>query len=85
MYTPASTIAAVGDTVTFIYHPMAHSVTQSSFANPCSPLFNATTKATGFDSGFVPSARMFISAHLRREDPRADRNSWPDSRSVVLA
>ncbi|VDC02032.1 unnamed protein product [Peniophora sp. CBMAI 1063] len=36
-----------GDTVTFIFSPKNHSVTQSSFAEPCRPLPN------GFDTGFA--------------------------------
>ncbi|KAH9985428.1 hypothetical protein BJV74DRAFT_717998, partial [Russula compacta] len=42
--------AAIGDTVLFVFHPKNHSVTQSSFAEPCTPL------AGGFDSGFHPVA-----------------------------
>ena len=37
--------AAVGDTVEFTFHPQNHSVTQSSFAEPCTPL------PGGFDTG----------------------------------
>ncbi|KZV74736.1 hypothetical protein PENSPDRAFT_749087 [Peniophora sp. CONT] len=38
---------ASGDTITFIFSPKNHSVTQSSFAEPCQPLPN------GFDTGFA--------------------------------
>ena len=37
--------AAVGDIVEFTFHPKNHSVTQSSFAEPCTPL------PGGFDTG----------------------------------
>ena len=37
--------AAVGDIVEFTFHPKNHSVTQSSFAQPCTPL------PGGFDTG----------------------------------
>jgi len=56
VFTPNSITAAVGDTVTFVFQSHNHSVTQSSFASPCALLTNATTSATGFDSGFVPVA-----------------------------
>lgn len=43
-----------GDTVTFIFSTGNHTVTQSSFTQPCSQLVNATTNAQGFNSGFQP-------------------------------
>lgn len=45
-----SITAAVGDTVSFLYQSGNHSVTQSTFANPC------TRKSGGFGSGFHSSA-----------------------------
>ncbi|KAI5479604.1 hypothetical protein MNV49_003341 [Pseudohyphozyma bogoriensis] len=56
VYTPNQITAAVGDTVEFIFQSKNHTLTQSSFATPCVPLVNATTGATGFDSGYVPVA-----------------------------
>ncbi|KAL8283218.1 hypothetical protein RQP46_005996 [Phenoliferia psychrophenolica] len=56
VFTPSSITAAVGDTVTFIYQSKNHTVTQSSFAAPCTLLTNATSGATGFDSSYVPVA-----------------------------
>jgi len=47
-YTPNQVTANVGDTVVFEFHQKNHTVTQSTFASPCTPLAN------GFDSGFVP-------------------------------
>ncbi|KAI0003402.1 Cupredoxin [Russula compacta] len=47
-YSPNNVTANVGDVVTFNFMQKNHTVTQSTFANPCSPL------AGGFDSGFVP-------------------------------
>jgi len=47
-YTPNVVTANVGDTIIFTFKQKNHTVTQSSFAQPCSPL------AGGFDSGFVP-------------------------------
>jgi plastocyanin len=48
-YSPATIVAANGTVVTFQFSgaPGNHTVTQSSFAAPCTPLAN------GFDSGFV--------------------------------
>ncbi|KAI0684055.1 hypothetical protein BC835DRAFT_1391750 [Cytidiella melzeri] len=50
VYTPPTTYAKIGETVTFVFGPKNHTVTQSSFATPCSPLAN------GFTSGFRPVA-----------------------------
>jgi len=47
-FTPSSVNASVGDTVSFVFYPKNHTVTQSSFAAPCQPL------ASGIDSGFLP-------------------------------
>jgi len=49
-YSPQFVTANVGDTIVFTFKQKNHTVTQSSFAQPCSPL------AGGFDSGFVPVA-----------------------------
>ncbi|KAN0108991.1 hypothetical protein V8E52_009774 [Russula decolorans] len=40
--------ATPGDTVSFKFHPKNHTVTQSSFDAPCTPLYG------GADTGFVP-------------------------------
>ncbi|KAF7313250.1 putative Cupredoxin [Mycena kentingensis (nom. inval.)] len=57
-FTPSNISAAIGDTVTFTFHPKAHSVTQSSFSNPCKPLANTSlTGQVGFDSGLMPVAQ----------------------------
>jgi len=47
-YTPNYVNASIGDVVRFTFQQKNHTVTQSSFASPCSPL------SGGFDSGFVP-------------------------------
>lgn len=49
-FTPDTLTAAVGDTVTFHFYPINHSVVQSSFEKPCTPINN------GIFSGFVPSS-----------------------------
>jgi plastocyanin len=47
-FSPEAVFAAVGDQVVFHFHPKNHSVTQSSFANPCG------LKDGGLNSGFRP-------------------------------
>ncbi|VDC06009.1 unnamed protein product [Peniophora sp. CBMAI 1063] len=47
-FTPSSVTAAAGDTVTFVFFPKNHTVTQSTFAAPC------TKMAGGIASGFQP-------------------------------
>ncbi|KAG6853923.1 hypothetical protein C0991_012413 [Blastosporella zonata] len=48
-YSPESITANAGDVVNFQFLSKNHTVTQSSFANPCAPL---TTPTVGIDSGF---------------------------------
>ncbi|CAK5269003.1 unnamed protein product [Mycena citricolor] len=52
-FTPSNIQAAVGDKISFEFHPKNHTVTQSNFANPCMPL-QASTGVAGFKSGFMP-------------------------------
>lgn len=47
-YNPNFVTANPGDTVTFIFQQKNHTATQSTLANPCTPV------SGGFDSGFVP-------------------------------
>ncbi|KAJ7235635.1 hypothetical protein B0H12DRAFT_1141390 [Mycena haematopus] len=55
MFTPSNISAAIGDTVTFEFHAKNHTVTQSSFLEPCKALAEtSTTGQVGFKSGFVP-------------------------------
>jgi plastocyanin len=49
-YSPEAISAQPGDQVVFHFNPKNHTVTQSSFAGPCSP------KDGGFNSGFMPVA-----------------------------
>ncbi|KAF9003040.1 Cupredoxin [Cyathus striatus] len=49
-YNPPNITASIGDTVTFEFHPKNHTVTQSSFSNPCQAIDG------GFKSGFQPVA-----------------------------
>jgi len=48
VYTPPFVSADVNDVILFEFHQKNHSATQSSFADPCVPLYG------GFDSGFNP-------------------------------
>jgi len=55
VYTPSNITAQPGDTVTFQFQQKNHTVTQSTFANPCRALtLTSTTGQVGFDSGFMP-------------------------------
>ncbi|KAF7367601.1 hypothetical protein MSAN_00823400 [Mycena sanguinolenta] len=52
-YTPSNISAAIGDTVTFEFHPKNHTVTQSSFSQPCVSLTETSKSGqVGFKSGF---------------------------------
>jgi len=56
-FTPSNITAKAGDTVTFQFQQKNHTVTQSSFANPCKSLSSTSTSGqSGFDSGFMPVA-----------------------------
>jgi len=56
-YNPASIQAQPGDIVSFQFRSKNHTVTQSSFADPCRKLeFTSTTGQVGFDSGFMAVA-----------------------------
>ncbi|KAK4159815.1 hypothetical protein QBC43DRAFT_326382 [Cladorrhinum sp. PSN259] len=48
-FDPPTLNAAAGDTITYYFYAKNHSVTQSSFNEPCQPL------SGGFFSGFVPT------------------------------
>lgn len=50
-YTPSNIVADVGTQIEFEFFPKNHTVTQSSFKDPCHPLSSG-----GFFSGFVPTA-----------------------------
>ncbi|KAL1944445.1 hypothetical protein VTO73DRAFT_2875 [Trametes versicolor] len=56
-YDPTSVTAANGDTIEFQFLSKNHTVTQSTFASPCSNITDATGLVTGVDSGyqFVPT------------------------------
>jgi plastocyanin len=54
-YNPSSIRASPHDTVIFEFKAKNHTVTQSSFGDPCRKLeFTSTTGEKGFDSGFMP-------------------------------
>ncbi|OSX66840.1 hypothetical protein POSPLADRAFT_1175527 [Postia placenta MAD-698-R-SB12] len=52
-FTPDSINATVGDTLDFSFVSGNHTITQSSFATPCS-LFKAANGSAGVDSGYKP-------------------------------
>lgn len=61
VYSPANISAPVGTIVTF-YFPsgLAHSVTQSSFAAPCTYLAASGNTSAGFDSGLQTAVQFSI-------------------------
>lgn len=54
VFRPQVITAAVGDLVNFEFRGGNHTVTQSSFANPCTQQFNTVTQQNGFTSPFMP-------------------------------
>lgn len=53
-FDPPQITANKGDIVNFEFRGGNHTVTQSSFANPCAWQFNTATNQKGFNSGFLP-------------------------------
>jgi plastocyanin len=53
-YSPSDIKANVGDMVQFQFAPANHTVTQSTFDNPCTPISNIMKNVTGIYSGFMP-------------------------------
>jgi plastocyanin len=53
LFSPANITALPGDTITFEFHQKNHTVTASSFNEPCRDLLDSTGVA-GFNSGFRP-------------------------------
>lgn len=58
VFSPASVTAANGTFVTFVFPGVQHSVTQSTFANPCTPLTGSN--GTGFDSGLTTNTQFTV-------------------------
>ncbi|EJD44179.1 hypothetical protein AURDEDRAFT_114428 [Auricularia subglabra TFB-10046 SS5] len=52
-FDPPSVNAKPGDVIMFEFRGGNHTVTQTSFTDPCVPFVNATSSARGFDSGFM--------------------------------
>ncbi|CAH7666528.1 hypothetical protein BY996DRAFT_4582639 [Phakopsora pachyrhizi] len=64
VFTPPTIDAKVGDTVTFEFHPKAHTVTQSFFEDPCR--LASKGEAKGFNSGVTPVKPQTKSSDLPR-------------------
>jgi len=60
VYAPPNITAANGTVVTFYFAGSPHSVTQSSFANPCTYLAANGSNPAGFDSGVTQSKQWSI-------------------------
>ncbi|KAK3899358.1 Cupredoxin [Staphylotrichum tortipilum] len=54
-YSPNKLVAQAGEFVQFQFHAGNHTVTQSTFDQPCQPI-GMHSNATGFHSGFLPAA-----------------------------
>ncbi|KZT71390.1 hypothetical protein DAEQUDRAFT_128898 [Daedalea quercina L-15889] len=54
-YSPSSVNASVGDTIMFEFVAKNHTISQSTFADPCT-LTTLANGSTGVDSGFMPVA-----------------------------
>ncbi|KAG8808357.1 hypothetical protein FRC17_003989 [Serendipita sp. 399] len=54
VFEPQQITAAVGDFINFEFRGGNHTVTQSSFDNPCTQQFNTVTQQNGFTSPFMP-------------------------------
>ncbi|KXN82543.1 hypothetical protein AN958_02394 [Leucoagaricus sp. SymC.cos] len=71
VYDPANITAQVGDLITFYFptnsEQFPHSVTQSSFAQPCTYLAANGSNSAGFDSG-LQSAKIFT-INITSTDP----------------
>lgn len=55
-FSPDELTVTPGDMVQFQFYPKNHTVTQSTFANPCVPISEEMTNVTGINSGFMPVA-----------------------------
>jgi len=67
-YSPSDITAANGTTVTFVFPSVAHSVTQSTFANPCTYLAAANGSSAGFDSG-LQTSKQFTLTIVNDQEP----------------
>lgn len=56
VFNPNQVTAQVGDMIQFEFMGKNHSVTQSSFAEPCTRQLNTVLNLAGADSGFMPVA-----------------------------
>ncbi|KAI0273295.1 hypothetical protein BGY98DRAFT_998272 [Russula aff. rugulosa BPL654] len=83
-FSPNSIDAVQGDIVVFNFHPKNHSVTQSSFKEPCTPL------ESGIDLGLYTSP-VWIHCRQAANTPAAHcgkgmvNNSFPDYLANALA
>ena len=55
IFSPNKLTAPVGSRVQFQFMGGNHTVTQSNFANPCTPLSTSNSSATGFHSDYIPA------------------------------
>ena len=76
-FNPPSINAEVGDIMHFVFHQKNHTVTQSSFASPCTPFTDPTTNEAGFNSGLYVSSSLLSPFKLTRHPPTASPSPTP--------
>lgn len=54
-FSPEKVVAEAGDMIQFQFIGGNHTVTQSTFAAPCTPISMSNTGVQGFHSGFQPA------------------------------
>lgn len=64
VYSPNNIKAAVGDMVQFQFVAGNHTVTQSTFDQPCRPINSVMSNITGFHSGYMPAAASVASGKI---------------------
>lgn len=75
VFSPNKVTANVGDTIQFQFMGGNHTVTQSTFDNPCVPISMSDPSVVGFHSGFFPAAQvssqgMVLAWNLQINDTR---------------
>ncbi|TID16865.1 hypothetical protein E6O75_ATG09631 [Venturia nashicola] len=54
-FAPENIVAEIGDNIEVHFQPLNHSIAQSSFSSPCTPLLDISHYESGFFSGFMPT------------------------------
>ncbi|KAG8774888.1 hypothetical protein FRC12_001777 [Ceratobasidium sp. 428] len=76
-YYPEYVHAKVGDYIKFEFHPKNHTVTESSFDEPCTGLTGNEGEPAGFRTGFVPVPEKQTSHFPTRKFKVTDVSNYP--------